>query len=81
MLSGTGNFAFRQNTIHGGQPIAQFYPSTEICTFHGDCHIPNMYNKISVDIVTAYIYNDTYIKTGICTLVSNIDLSSYDIKQ
>ena len=38
MISGSGNFVFRQNTIHGGQPIAQLYPSTKACTFHGDCH-------------------------------------------
>ena len=72
MLSGTGNFAFRQNTIHGGQPIAQFYSSTKVCTFHGDCQIPNMYNKTYVDVWIADIYNDTYIKTEIDTLMSNI---------
>ena len=63
MLSGTDNFAFRQNIIHGGQPIAQFYSSTKVCTFHGDCQIPNMYNKTSVDILIADIYNDSYTKT------------------
>ena len=77
MISGTDNFAFRQNTIHGGQPIAQFYSSTRVCTFHGDCQIPNMYNKTFVDILIADIYNDTYIKPGIDTLISNIDLSNY----
>ena len=73
MISGTGNFAFRQNTIHGGQPIAQFYSSTKVCAFHGDCQIPNMYNNTSVDILIADIYNYTYIKTEIDTLFSNID--------
>ena len=29
MLSGTDSFAFRQNSAHGGQPIAQFYSSTK----------------------------------------------------
>ena len=62
MISGTGNFAFRQNTIHGGQPIAQFYSPAKVCTFHGDCQIPNMYNKTFVDILIAYIYDDIYIK-------------------
>ena len=37
MISGTGNFACRQNTIHGGQPIVQFYSSTKACTCHGGC--------------------------------------------
>ena len=56
MISGTGNFAFRQNTIHGGQPIAQIYASTKVCTCHGDCQIPNMYNKTFVDILIADIF-------------------------
>ena len=80
MISGNDNFAVRQNTMHAGQPIAQFYSSTKVCTFHGDCQIPNMYNKTYVDILTADIYNDTYIKTEIDTLISNIDLSNYYIK-
>ena len=63
MSSGTDNFTFLQNTFHGGAPIAQFYSSTKLCTFHGDCQIPNMYNKTSVDILIADIYNDTYTKT------------------
>ena len=63
MISGTDNFAFRQNTTHGGQPIAQLYSSMKVCTFHGDCQIPNMYNKTLVDILTAYIHNNTYMKT------------------
>ena len=58
MISGTDNVAFRQNTTHGGQPIAQPYASTKACTFHGDCEIQNMYNKTSEDILTADIYND-----------------------
>ena len=29
MLSGTGNFAFLQNSLHGGKPVAQFYSSTK----------------------------------------------------
>ena len=78
--SGTDNFAFRQNTIHGGQPIAQFYSPTEVCAFHGGCQIPNMYNETCVDILTADIYNDTYIKTEIGSLTPNICLSNYYIK-
>ena len=63
ITSGTNNFIFLSNTFHGGAPIAQFYPSTKLCTFHGDCQIPNMYNKTFVDILIAGIYNDTYTKT------------------
>ena len=78
--SGTDNFTFLQNTIHGGAPIAQFYSSTKLCTFHGDCQIPNMYNKTSVDILIADIYNDTYTKTEIDSTLSaytnSIDLHS-----
>ena len=63
MNSGTGNFTFLQNSVHGSAPIAQFDSSTKICTFHGDCEIPNMYNKSFVDFLIADIYNDTYAKT------------------
>ena len=67
MISGTGSFALRQNTFHGGQPMTQFYSSTKSCTFHGDCEIPNMYNKTSVDILIANTCNYIYIKTEIDT--------------
>ena len=53
MLSGTASFAFRQNTIHGGQPIAIFNSSTTACTFHGDCSIPNVCNKSSIDNISS----------------------------
>ena len=56
---------FLQNPIHGGAPIAQFYSSTKLCIFHGDCQIPNMYNKTHVDILIADIYNDTCTKTEV----------------
>ena len=65
MSSGTDNCSFLQTTIHGGAPIAQCYSSTKVCTFHGDCQIPNMYNKTYVDILVADIYNDTYTTTEI----------------
>ena len=80
MISCIDNLNFRQNTIHGGQPIAQFFSSTKSCTFNGDCEIPNMYNKTSVDMVIADIYNDVQIKAGIDTLISNINSSNYYIK-
>ena len=70
MGSGTDNFIFLQNTIHGGVPIAQFYSFTKVYTFHGDCQIPEMYNKTSVDIFVADIYNDTYTKTEIDSTLS-----------
>ena len=55
MFSGTDSFAFRQNTIHGGQPIAQFDSSAKACTFHGDCSIPTVCNKSSIDSVTTNV--------------------------
>ena len=80
MISGIDDFAFKQNTIHGGQPIAQFDSSTKVCIFHGDCQIPNMYNKTSMDTLIADIYNDTYFKTKIDILIPNTNLSNYYIK-
>ena len=72
MRFGTGNFTFLQNAIHGGAPIAQFYSSTNVCTVHGDCHIPSMYNRTSVDILIAAISNDAYTTTEI-----DLTLSGY----
>ena len=80
MLSGTDIFAFRQNSLHGGTPIAQLYSSTKERTFYGDCSIPNLYNKSSIDTLISNIYNDIYNKTGIDTLFSNIYLSNYYTK-
>ena len=80
MLSGADNFAFLQNTTHGGTPIAQFYPSTKECTLYGDCSIPIFYNKPPIDILFPNIYNDIYIKTEIDTWLPNIDLSNYHTK-
>ena len=62
MISCAANPAFRQNTTHGGQQIVQFHASTKACTSHCNCEIPNMYNKASVDILTADICNDICIK-------------------
>ena len=72
MSSGTANFTFLQNAIHGGAPIAQFHSSTKLCTFHGDCQMPNMYNKTYVDFLTADIYNDAYTKAEV-----DLTLSAY----
>ena len=36
-----------------------------------------MYNKTSVDLLVADIYNDTYLKTEIDTSLEDIDLSNY----
>ena len=80
MISGTDDFAFRQNTTRGGQPIALFSSSTKLCTFYGDCSIPNFYNKSSIDTLISNIYDDVYIKTEIDTLFSNIDSSTYYTK-
>ena len=70
MSSGTDNFTFLQNAFHGGAPVAQFYASTKVCTFHGACQVPKMYNKTSVDILIADIYIGTYTKTEIDSTLS-----------
>ena len=70
MRSGTDNFSFLPKTIHGGAPTAQFYSPTKVCKFHGDCQIPNMYNKTFVDTLIADMYNDTYTKTEIESTLS-----------
>ena len=75
MLSGTDSFAFRQNSTHGGQPIAQFYWSTKACTFHGDCAIPISYNKSSIGNWISNRYTDVYITTDIDSLIATINIS------
>ena len=60
MVSGTDMFAFRQNSIHGSTIIAQFYSETKQCIFHGDCEIPNMYDKASTDNLITQIYDDFF---------------------
>ena len=61
IISGVDNFAFRQNPIHGPAPIAISSSSTNACTFFGDCSIPNVSNKSSIDTLMPGIYNDAYI--------------------
>ena len=80
MLSGTDNFAFRQNSLHGGTLVAQFDSSTKECTFYGSCSVPNVYNKSSIGTLIPNIYDDGYIKAEIDTLFSKIYLSSYYTK-
>ena len=74
MSPGTDNFIFLQNTFNGGAPIAQFYAQfysfTQVCTFHGDCQIPKMSNKTTVDILIASLYGGTYTKTEIESTLS-----------
>ena len=67
MLSGTDMFAFRQNSIHGGQPIAIFYSQTRECHFLGNLQIPNYYNSSTINS----LFNNVYDKTYIDSLISN----------
>ena len=58
MISGTDMISFKHNSIHGSTIIAQFFPETKQCIFHGDCEIPNIYNKTSTDNLITQIYDD-----------------------
>ena len=78
--AGSSGFNCLQNIVHGSQPIAVFNSLNKSVKLFGDLDIPNFYNKASVDILIADIYDDTYIKTEIDTLFSNIGLSNYYIK-
>ena len=77
MISGTDMFSFRQNSIHGSTIIAQFFSETKQCIFHGECEIPNIYNKTSTDNLITQIYDDVYLKLEIDDLFTNINISSY----
>jgi len=71
MVSGTDNFSFRQNSIHGGAPIAIFNSSTKICQFFGNVEIPNYYDATSIDAMITGVYNDVYTKTQSDALFAN----------
>ena len=77
MISGTDMFSFRQNSIHGSTIIAQFFSETKQCIFHGECEIPNIYNKTSTDNLITQIYDDVYLKLEIDDLFTNINISNY----
>ena len=77
MLSGTDNFAFRQNSIHGGAPIAIFNSETKFCQFFGDLDIPNYYNTTSIDNLVSNIYNTFYDKPYIDSLIDNYYDNTY----
>ena len=79
-ISGTDNFAFRQNPIHGGTLIAQFHSAAKSRTFLWGLFDPIFYNKPSIGTLIPNIYDDAYIKTEIYTLFSNLDLSNYYTK-
>ena len=80
MISGTLNFAFRQNSAHGGQPIAIFNSLDRSCQFFGNCSIPNFYNSSAIDGILSTIYNDVYLKTYVDGLITTITIGNYHIK-
>ena len=80
MLSDTDSFAFRQNTIHGGQPITIFDSSTKACTFNGGSSIPDSSNKSSIDNLISNIYIDVDSKTEIDSLIASINLINFYTK-
>ena len=58
MISSTCNFAFMQKSIHGGTLIARFNSPTKECTFYGDCSIPIVYDKSSIDTLIPTMFDD-----------------------
>ena len=45
-----------------------------------DCSTPHFYKSSYIDTLMSNIYNNSYIKTEIDTLCSNIDVSNYSTK-
>ena len=56
MISSTHNLAFRQNAIHGGQPIAIFSASAKACKLFGDCSIPYIHTYRSHPSIINFTY-------------------------
>ena len=65
------------NSIHGSTVIAQFYSETKQCIFHGDCEIPNIYNKTSTGNIITQTHDDFYLKLEIGDLFANNNISNY----
>ena len=83
LYAGTSGISFLQNIVDGGQPIAIFNSLDKSIEFFGELDIPNYYNKTEVDTIddelTALILN-TYTKTEVNALLTNISLSDYYTK-
>ena len=80
MYDGTSGFTFLQNTVDGSQPIAMFNSLGKSVEFFGELDIPNLYNKTEIDAIddelSALVLN-TYTKTKVEALISNINLTDY----
>ena len=80
MYAGTSGFTFLQNIVDGSQPIAAFNSLDKSVEFFGELDIPNHYNKTEIDAIgdelSALILN-TYTKTEVGALISNINLTYY----
>ena len=72
-----------QHSSDGSQPIAIFNSLDKSVEFFGNLDIPNFYNKTEVDAIddelSALILN-TYTKTEVEALISNINLTDYYTK-
>ena len=79
-FSGTDGFAFRQNGINGGQPIAISNSSTKACNSFGDCSNPNFHNKASIHISILHSYTYVHIKPEIDSLFANVCIRNYSNK-
>ena len=62
MRSGTEDFSLFYKTYSMVEHQSHNFIHLQKYAFHCDCQIPNMYNKTSVDILIADMYNDTYTK-------------------
>ena len=83
MYAGTSGFSFLQNILDGSQPIAIFNSLGKAVEFFGDLDIQNHYNKTEIDAVgdeLPALTLNTYTKTEVDALISNINLTNYYTK-
>ena len=57
--------------------VAQLFSETKQCIFHGECEIPNIYNKTSTDNLITQTYDDFYLKLEMDDLLTNMNISNY----
>ena len=83
LYAGTSGFTCLQNIVDGSQPIAIFNSLGKSVEFFWDFDIPNFYNKTETDAIDdelPALFLNTYTKTEVEALISNINLVGYCTK-
>ena len=78
MYAAPNGISILQHISDGSQPIAIFNSLDKSVDLFGDFDIPNFYNKTEIDAIDNELSTlclNTYTKTEVYNLITNIDLS------